>query len=184
MSESQVLNPGRKLVVVWTEYVLHTNAARFFLLFVWRISRNASLHWHEFIRFGFECTTVLAKEDCFFPTFYLAVVVLDECASQGRGGSRNLMALSGHLEPWALVWESPALLSGDERERADQGEDMWGNHLATTLGTNEQPECSRVHWSLKWYFVCKTINFLINDPAQLRIQDWVFMSWLSRCRYW
>lgn len=67
MSESQVLNPGRKLVVVWTEYVLHTNAARFFLLFVWRISRNASLHWHEFIRFGFECTTVLAKEDCFFP---------------------------------------------------------------------------------------------------------------------
>ena len=44
MSESQVLNPGRKLVVIWTEYVLHANAAKFFLLFVWRISRNASLH--------------------------------------------------------------------------------------------------------------------------------------------
>ena len=84
-----------------------------------------------------------------FPTFHLAVVVLDKCASQGRRGSCNLVALSGHLEPWALVWESPALLLGDERERADQGEDMWGHHLATTLGTNEQPECSRVHWSLK-----------------------------------
>lgn len=110
-----------------------------------------------------------------FPTFHLAVVVLDKCASQGRRGSCNLVALSGHLEPWALVWESPALLLGDERERADQGEDMWGHHLATTLGTNEQPER---------YFVCKTINLLINHPAQLRIQDWVFLSWLSRCRYW
>jgi hypothetical protein len=30
MSQSQILNPRSKLAVIWTEYVLHANAARFF----------------------------------------------------------------------------------------------------------------------------------------------------------
>lgn len=97
MSESPIVDLGRKLAVIWTEYILHANTARFFLFIClehFKKCQSSLTRIHKIWQWMHYCS---CQRILLFPTFHLAAVMLDGV----------LLTVGGkELQPWKICFNT------------------------------------------------------------------------------